>query len=63
MVGHQQEREIPPMRNLVSLIVAVGLAAVFAGPAFAADAPKTKADCVKANMKWHFFTQKCTPAK
>jgi len=51
------------MRNLVSLIVAVGLAAVFAGPAFAADAPKTKADCVKANMKWHFFTQKCTPAK
>ena len=30
------------MRKLVSLIVAVGLAAVFAGPTFAADAPKTQ---------------------
>ena len=51
------------MRKLVSLIVAVGLAAVFAGPTFAADAPKTKAECVKANMKWHMLTQKCTPPK
>ena len=45
------------MRKLISLIVAMGLAAVFAGPTFAADAPKTKAECVKANMKWHMLTQ------
>jgi hypothetical protein len=52
------------MRKLISLIVAVGLAAVFAGPTFAADAPKmTKAECVKANMKWHMLTQKCTQPK
>ena len=40
------------MKNLVSVLVALGLAIGFAGAAFAADAPKTKADCEKAKMKW-----------
>ena len=39
------------MKNLVSVLVALGLAIGFAGAAFAADAPKTKADCEKAESQ------------
>jgi hypothetical protein len=45
------------MKTLVSLIVALGVAGV-AAPAFAAE-PKTKADCVKAHMKWDDTAKKC----
>jgi hypothetical protein len=49
-----------PMKKFVMMIVALGLAAAFAGPTFAADAPKTKADCEKAKMKWDDTTKKCS---
>ena len=48
------------MKNLVSLIVALGLAVAFAAPTFAADAPKSKSDCEKAHMKWDASTKTCS---
>ncbi len=48
------------MKYLVTMIVASGLAIGFAAPTFATDAPKTKADCEKAKMKWDDTTKKCT---
>jgi ABC-type proline/glycine betaine transport system substrate-binding protein len=48
------------MNKLVSMIVALGLATAFAGPTFAMEAPKTKADCEKAKMKWDDKTKKCS---
>jgi ABC-type proline/glycine betaine transport system substrate-binding protein len=48
------------MKTLVSVVVALGLAAGMAAPAFAADAPKSKADCVKAHMKWDDTGKKCS---
>ena len=50
------------MKNLVSLLVALGLAVGFTAPTFAA-APKTKADCEKAHMKWDAATQTCSKGK
>ena len=47
------------MKVLLSLLV-LGLAVAFTAPAFAADAPKTKADCEKTtNMKWDATTKAC----
>ncbi len=48
------------MKNLVSLVVALGLVAGAAAPAFAAETPKTKADCEKAHMKWDDAAKKCS---
>jgi hypothetical protein len=48
------------MKTLVSVIVALGLAAGAVAPAFAADAPKTKADCEKVKMKWDDTAKKCS---
>jgi hypothetical protein len=48
------------MKKFVMMIVALGLAAAFVGPTFAADAPKTKADCEKAKMKWDDTAKKCS---
>jgi hypothetical protein len=48
------------MKKFVMAIVALGLAAAFAGPTFAADVPKTKADCEKAKMKWDDTAKKCS---
>jgi hypothetical protein len=31
-----------------------------AAPAFAADSPKTKAECEKAHMKWDATAKKCS---
>ncbi len=45
------------MRTLIALIVALGFAAA---PALAGDAPKTKADCEKAGMKWDDASQSCS---
>ena len=55
-------KRIPIMKNLVSVLVALGLAIGFAGAAFAADAPKTKADCEKAKMKWDDTAKSCSKA-
>ncbi|HET9936192.1 MAG TPA: hypothetical protein VFQ29_07055 [Methyloceanibacter sp.] len=48
------------MKTLVSLAVALGLVAAAAAPAFAADAPKTKAECEKSHMKWDATAKKCS---
>jgi ABC-type proline/glycine betaine transport system substrate-binding protein len=48
------------MKTLVSIVVALGLVAGATAPAFAADAPKTKADCEKAKMKWDDTAKKCS---
>jgi hypothetical protein len=56
--------EETPMKNLVSIIVALGIAVAFTAPTFAADkAPTTKADCEKAKMKWDDKTSKCEASK
>ena len=47
------------MKTLFSLAVALGLMVGAAVPAFAADVPKSKADCEKAHMKWDATTKKC----
>jgi hypothetical protein len=49
------------MRNIVSMIVALGLAAAFAAPTFAAEkTPTTKAACEKSHMKWDAVAKKCS---
>ena len=51
------------MKNLISMIVALGLAVAFTAPTFAADkapTPTTKADCEKAKMKWDDAAKKCS---
>jgi hypothetical protein len=48
------------IKTLVSLAVALGLMVVAAAPAFAADAPKTKAECEKSHMKWDATAKKCS---
>jgi hypothetical protein len=48
------------MKNLVTLLVTVGLVAGAAAPAFAADAPKTKSACEKAHMTWDTVTKSCS---
>ena len=42
------------MKRLISVMVALGLAAAFTAPAFAASAnqPLTKSDCKKVGLKW-----------
>jgi hypothetical protein len=47
------------MRTVLATIIALGIAAASAAPALAGDAPKTKADCEKAGMKWDEATQTC----
>jgi hypothetical protein len=47
------------MKTLLSTIMALGLAAAIAAPAWAGDAPKTKEDCEKAGMKWDEASQSC----
>jgi ABC-type proline/glycine betaine transport system substrate-binding protein len=48
------------MKNLVTLLVALGLVAGAAVPTFAADAPKSKSACQKAHMKWDAATKTCS---
>ena len=48
------------MKTFVSLVVALGLAAVATSSAFAADSPKNQADCEKAHMKWDATAKKCS---
>ena len=46
--------------KIMSATIIAGLLFAVTGPAFAADAPKTKADCEKmANMKWDDAKKVC----
>ena len=48
------------MYRIVSSAIVVALFVAVAAPAFAADAPKTKADCEKTkDMKWDDATKAC----
>jgi len=51
------------MKNLVTMLIALGLAVSFAAPTFAGDAPKDKASCEKAGMQWDDATTTCTEKK
>jgi hypothetical protein len=55
--------EETPMKALITMIVALGLAVGFAAPTLAADkTPTTKAACEKAKMKWDEATKTlCVP--
>jgi hypothetical protein len=59
-LGGLLSKEGKQMRIILSMIVVLGLAAGFSGATFAADAPKTKADCEKAHMKWNDAAKTCT---
>jgi ABC-type proline/glycine betaine transport system substrate-binding protein len=48
------------MVKLVNAALAAGFLLVVAAPAFAADAPKTKAECTKAKMKWDAAKKTCS---
>jgi len=50
------------MKSL-SLAVITGLLLAASAPAFAADPPKTKADCEKAKMMWDDATKTCVAKK
>ena len=49
------------MKKLVSVVVAVGLAAAFASPVLATTkVPTSKAACEKAKMSWDDSAKKCS---
>jgi hypothetical protein len=48
------------MMKLVNAAVAASFLLAVSAPAFAADAPKTKADCEKAKMKWDATKKTCS---
>jgi hypothetical protein len=46
--------------RILGTVIAAALVIAFAAPAFAADAPKTKAECEKMkDMKWDDATKAC----
>ena len=48
------------MTKALSIAIIAGLLSVLAAPTFAADAPKTKAECAKmTDMKWDSATKAC----
>ena len=48
------------MSKVLSTAIAVGLLFAVTAPVFAADAPKTKAECDKlTDMKWDSNTKTC----
>ena len=48
------------MSKILSTAVVAGLLFALTAPAFAADAPKTKAECEKlTDMKWDSKTKTC----
>ena len=52
--------EWPSRAKILSTAVIAGLLLAVAAPAFAADAPKTKADCEKTkDMKWDDAKKAC----
>jgi len=50
------------MKRLVTMLLALGLAAPFAVPAFAQDEPTDQASCEAQGMVWDADTQACYPA-
>ena len=46
--------------RILGTALVAGLLLAVATPTFSADAPKTKADCEKAKMKWDDKANKCT---
>jgi hypothetical protein len=60
----QKTREVLIMSTrFLNIAIISGLLLATAVPAFAADEPKTKADCDKAKGKWDDKTSKCTVKK
>jgi hypothetical protein len=49
--------------RMLNVAIISGLLLAAAAPAFAADEPKTKADCDKAKGKWDDKTSKCAVKK
>ena len=49
--------------RIVSVAIISGILLAAAAPVFAADEPKTKADCDKAKGTWDDATSKCTVKK
>ena len=48
------------MAKALSIAIVAGLLSVLTAPAFAADPPKTKAECAKmTDMKWDAKTKTC----
>ena len=48
------------MSKILSTAIVAGLLFSITAPAFAADAPKTKAECMKlTDMKWDATTKTC----
>jgi len=49
--------------RLLNVAIISGILLATAAPVFAADEPKTKADCDKAKGTWDDKTSKCTVKK
>ena len=47
------------MKSLISIAVALGVAVVFAAPAFAGATPTTKEACQAAGMHWDDKSNTC----
>jgi hypothetical protein len=58
-----EPRSIAMYGRILNAAIISGLLLATAAPAFAADEPKTKADCDKAKGKWDDKTSKCTVKK
>jgi ABC-type Fe2+-enterobactin transport system substrate-binding protein len=53
-------KEVNMSAKILSTAIVAGLLLAITAPAFAADAPKTKADCEKTkDMKWDDATKAC----
>jgi ABC-type Fe2+-enterobactin transport system substrate-binding protein len=60
ITGMTQIEGAPMSARILSTAIIAGLLLAVSAPAFAADAPKTKADCEKAkDMKWDDATKAC----
>jgi hypothetical protein len=59
--GEKHELRRDAMKQLVTIIVALGLAIGFTAPAFSAGGmqPLTKSDCKKAGLKWDSQANVC----
>jgi hypothetical protein len=49
--------------RILNVVIISGILLATAAPVFAADEPKTKADCDKAKGSWDDKTSKCTVKK
>ena len=59
-LGENSHLEGNTMSKILSTAIVAGLLFGITAPAFAADAPKTKAECAKmTDMKWDATTKTC----